>query len=102
MINYKRIKEICGYLDAEVYGKGCNFLNEDEDEISFYSRDYCHDISFEDLIEWYIKRISYTDSEIDEDTNTSFDAIDKNVNLLMELIKIYSIYNVVNKIKTLI
>ena len=37
-----KIKEICSYLDVEVYGKQCNFLEDDD---TFYSRDYCHNIS---------------------------------------------------------
>lgn len=55
----KRIKEICGKLDADIYWKGCNFLeNEDDDEIpTFYSRDDCRSISFRELLLWYLPRL---------------------------------------------
>lgn len=55
----KRIKEICGELDGDIYWKDCNFLeNEDDDEIpTFYSRDDCHSISFRDLLLWYLPRL---------------------------------------------
>lgn len=55
----KRIKEICGKLDADIYWKGCNFLeNENDDEIpTFYSRDDCRSISFRELLLWYLPRL---------------------------------------------
>ena len=54
-----RIKEICDVLDADIYWKGCNFLeNEEDDEVpTFYSRDICHSISFRELLLWYIPRL---------------------------------------------
>jgi len=97
MINYDRIREICEYLDVEIYGKDCNFI--DEDSVTFYSRDYCHSISFEELIKWYIKRIDIIDVDEDCDANIVVDKVDKNIEYLMELIKIYSIYNVINQLK---
>ena len=55
----ERIKEICDILDADIYWKDCNFLeNEDDDEVpTFYSRDECHSISFRELLLWYLPRL---------------------------------------------
>lgn len=63
----KRIKEICGELDGDIYWKGCNFLeNEDDDEIpTFYSRDDCHSISFRELLLWYLPRLGSWQDEPD-------------------------------------
>lgn len=55
----RKIEEICGELDADIYWKNCNFLeNEDDDEIpTFYSRDDCCSISFRELLLWYLPRL---------------------------------------------
>lgn len=55
----ERIKEICEILDANIYWKGCNFLEneEDEDIPTFYSRDECRSISFRELLRWYLPRL---------------------------------------------
>lgn len=70
MSKLKRIKEICENLDADIYGKCCNFiendLENDEDltELpTFYSRDFCKSITFKELLRWYLPRIG---SWIDE------------------------------------
>lgn len=54
-----RIKEICEILDADIYWKNCNFLeNEEDDEVpTFYSRDKCYSISFRELLLWYLPRL---------------------------------------------
>ena len=61
----ERIKEICDILDADIYWKDCNFLeNEDDDEIpTFYSRDECHSISFRALVLWYLPRLGSWQNE---------------------------------------
>ena len=63
----ERIKEICDILDADIYWKDCNFLeNEDDDEIpTFYSRDECHSISFRELLLWYLPRLGSWQDEPD-------------------------------------
>ena len=63
----ERIKEICGILDADIYWKDCNFLeNEDSDEVpTFYSRDKCHSISFRELLLWYLPRLGNWQDEPD-------------------------------------
>lgn len=63
----KRIKEICEKLDGDIYWKGCNFLeNEDDDEIpTFYSRDDCQSISFRELLLWYLPRLGSWQDEPD-------------------------------------
>ena len=55
----EKIKEICNELDTDIYWKGCNFLeNEEDDDIpTFYSRDECHSISFRELLRWYLPRL---------------------------------------------
>lgn len=62
-----RIKEICGELDADIYWKDCNFLeNEEDDDIpTFYSRDECHSISFRELLLWYLPRLGNWQDEPD-------------------------------------
>ena len=61
----ERIKEICNILDADIYWKDCNFLeNEDDDEVpTFYSRDECHSISFRELLLWYLPRLGSCQDE---------------------------------------
>ena len=63
----ERIKEICDILDADIYWKDCNFLeNEDDDEVpTFYSRDECHSISFRELLLWYLPRLGSWQDEPD-------------------------------------
>lgn len=63
----KRIKEICGELDADIYWKDCNFLEneEDEDVPTFYSRDESHSISFRELLRWYLPRLGSWQDEPD-------------------------------------
>lgn len=70
MSKLKRIKEICDYLDADVYGKRCNFIELDLDNIdyvtyekymielpTFYSRDLSKSITFKELLKWYLPRL---------------------------------------------
>ena len=63
----KRIREICEELDADIYWKNCNFIeNDEDDEIpTFYSRDECHSISFKELLLWYIPRLGSWQDEPD-------------------------------------
>lgn len=96
-----RLKEIIGILDGNGYGKDCNFLDEDKLEdgvIEFYSRDYCHNISFRELIKWYLSRLYYNDYLDDlEETQEKWYAetkyAEEQENLLMELVDIYTYYN---------
>lgn len=55
----KRLKEILEELDGDIYWKSCNYINDiDEFEIpSFYSRDMCKNITFEELLLWYLSRL---------------------------------------------
>ena len=50
----ERLKEILGILDADIYWKDCNFIEdtETEDMPTFYSRDYCRSITFKELLLW--------------------------------------------------
>lgn len=85
-----RIKEICTKLDAKAYGKECNFLTDD---MEFYSRDYCRNISFRELIKWYLSNIDL----IDEDYETNEEVqneINNRQELLLKLIDIYSVHKV--------
>ena len=71
-----------------MYGKDCNYLDPHEDKLIFYSRDYCHNISFEELLKWYIKRIDCVDA--DEGDEDYLRRIDNNLNNLIEFIKVCS------------
>ena len=88
-----KIKEICSYLDVEVYGKQCNFL---DDYDNFYSRDYCYNINFRELIKWYIERINYTEEEAGV---CERGVVNTNIEYLMELIDIYSVYRIMKIIR---
>jgi len=61
----KRIKDICGELDADIYWKDCNFLeNEEDNEMpTFYNRDECHSISFRELLLWYLPKLGQWQDE---------------------------------------
>lgn len=101
----KRLKEIIGILDADIYWKQCNFLQEDSDEIQFYSRDKCKNISFKELLLWYLPQLgSWQDepncNECDKDYKCTIceeGIADQKVkqihyNLFLELIDIYAFY----------
>ncbi len=108
----KRIREICGELDADIYWKDCNFLeNEEDDEIpTFYNREECHSISFRELLLWYLPRLGQWQDEpnCNECNHKDCDnfihmedcesmVMDKNVkqrhySLYLELIDIYAYY----------
>lgn len=55
----ERLKEILGILDADIYWKDCNFIEDTEtkDMPTFYSRDYCRSITFKELLIWYLPRL---------------------------------------------
>lgn len=98
----ERLKEIVGFLDSNAYGKNCNFLDEDvlEDDgtVQFYSRDYCHNISFKELLKWYLSRLYYNDyldglDEEKEKWDVKAKFAEEAENLFMELVDIYVFYN---------
>ena len=91
--SHERIREICNYLDVDCYGKNCNFLQEDDDNgLLFYSRDLCHNITFRELLEWYIPRLGNFDLDIHEDIAS---AKENQLETFMELIEIYSYYKMI-------
>jgi hypothetical protein len=110
----ERLKQILEELDADIYWKCCNFLQDDPDEefeIEFYSRDLCHNISFKELLLWYLPRLGDWQDEPDCDDcdkvkcsnfrhceNCDELTMDKQVkerhyNLFLELVDIYTYYN---------
>ena len=115
----KRIKEICDILDADIYWKDCNFLeNEDDDEVpTFYSRDECHSISFRELLLWYLPRLgSWQDEPCCDDCdhkdcdnfmhmdNCKDMVLDKEIKkkhyeLFLELVDIYAYYTQQDHVK---
>ena len=115
----KRIKEICDILDADIYWKDCNFLeNEDDDEVpTFYSRDGCHSISFRELLLWYLPRLgSWQDEPCCDDCdhkdcdnfmhmdNCKDMVLDKEIKkkhyeLFLELVDIYAYYTQQDHVK---
>ena len=110
----KRIKEICEKLDGDIYEKGCNFLeNEDDDEIpTFYSRDDCHSISFRELLLWYLPRLGSWQDEPDYNDCNDFRHIEncrkmvldeqikkRHYELFLELVDIYAYYTQQDHIK---
>ena len=98
-ISTKHIDEICSELDVDCYGKQCNFTEETEQGLQFYSRDYCYNISFRDLIEWYIPKLGYFDGLDENDYKAQQECCEKQLKLFMELIDIYAVYRVIDKIK---
>lgn len=97
MLNINRINEICNNLDVDTYGKGCNFINADDGIITFYSRDYCRNISFNELIRWYLGRIDLIDEEdLESDVIPSY--LNHRYDLFMELIDFYSNYRILEKL----
>ena len=106
----ERISEIINELDGSCYGKGCNYLVDGQvgkDNMPcFYSRDYCYNISFEDLIKWYIPRLGNFDEDYwDEERAPTKEELEQHnkwaeeqLNLFMELINIYSVYRILSKI----
>lgn len=94
MINIERVKYVCGNLDIDLYGKGCNYPAYEDGKLIFYSRDYCYNISFGDLIKWYLGYINL----IDEDDYASREEInlclERRYDLLIELIEIYTFYKI--------
>ena len=115
----ERIKEICDILDADIYWKDCNFLeNEDDDEVpTFYSRDECHSISFRELLLWYLPRLgSWQDEPCCDDCdhkdcdnfmhmdNCKDMVLDKEIKkkhyeLFLELVDIYAYYTQQDHVK---
>lgn len=103
----ERLKEIVGYLDCDIYWKQCNFLDEDTLEngkVEFYSRDECKNISFRELLLWYLPRLGdWQDapdcSECDKECSKCEEGIldrkvkQKHNELFLELIYIYVFYN---------
>lgn len=98
MDNINKIKELCGRLDADIYGKNCNFIADDADaEIEFYSRDYCRNITFKELIKWYIERINC--NQYDENYQDDYlQDFERNIEILIELIEAYSIEKTIRKL----
>lgn len=90
-----RIREICGHLDVDCYGKDCNFI-QDEDELIFYSRDFCHEITFRELLKWYLPNYHYSD--IEEDDAGWNKCIEAKTDMMLELIDLYAQYKMVKKI----
>lgn len=114
-----RIKEICGTLDADIYWKDCNFIeNEDDDDIpTFYNRDICHSISFRELLKWYLPRLGdwqdeHNCNDCDHEKCKNFTQIDKcedmeidkqikegHYSLFLELVDIYAYYTQQDHVK---
>jgi hypothetical protein len=101
----ERIKEILGELDCDIYWKDCNFPTEVNGELMFYSRDDCKNISFKDLLKWYIPRLGDFQGDLDcEDCNEeckdceypsiSAGVWSKHLDLFLELIDYYSLYRI--------
>ncbi len=108
----EKIIDICDELDADIYWKRCNFLeNEEDDEIpTFYSRDECRSISFRELLLWYLPQLGWHQDVPDcndcdrkacdrfrHTENCQSMATDKQVRerhyqLFMELVDIYAFY----------
>lgn len=115
----KRIMEICEELDADIYWKDCNFLeNEEDDEVpTFYSRDECHSISFRELLLWYLPRLGeWQDEPCCDDCDhkkcknfTNMDNCkqfvldgqvkDKHYSLFLELVDVYAYYTQQDHVK---
>ena len=107
----KRIMEICSELDADIYWKECNFLeNKDDDEIpAFHNRDM-GTISFRDLLLSYLPRLGEWENEPDcdrcngkacnnfvhigkcEDMVADRKIKNKHYELFLELVDIYAYY----------
>lgn len=102
-----RIKEILGELDADVYWKNCNFPTEVNGELMFYSRDMCKNISFKELLKWYMPLLGeFQDQDDDKciDCNKSCNeceysalsssVLNRHCELFFELIDYYSLYRI--------
>lgn len=91
------IKDICGHLDSDGYGKQCNFLQDDEDDIKFYSRDLCEDITFRELLKWYLPRIhNYENENTPNDILSKY--MDQKEDMFMMLVDLYAHYKMIKKI----
>lgn len=120
MIKMKeRIREICGELDADIYWKDCNFLNNDDDEEipTFYNRDIGHTISFREVLMWYLPGLgswqdepncddcdhkacsNYTHIENCEDMVTDGKVKERHYSLFLELVDIYAYYTQQDHVK---
>lgn len=97
-------------LDCDCYGKSCNYLefNKSIDNMpSFYSRDYCYNISFKKLLKWYIKHLGifehdylYEDRKpTEKETLIHTEMVEKQLDVFMELIDIYSVYRLLSKLE---
>lgn len=105
-----RVRVILDLLDPDCYGKNCNYLCEDkliDNMPSFYSRDYCRNISFKELLEWYIKRLGRFENDCyleegrvptEEEVECHNKMVENQLKLFMELIDIYSVYRVMSKL----
>lgn len=101
----ERIKEILGELDADIYWKDCNFPTEVNGELMFYSREECRNITFKELLRWYIPRLgdyqddcSGCDDTKDcrecENLPISAGVMNRHCELFFELIDYYSLYRI--------
>jgi len=107
----ERLKEILDYLDCDIYWKNCNFIQDysESEEIVFYSRDLCRNITFRELLLWYLPRLGryqdepncdecdndYKCTECEEGKNAEI-VQKKHHELFLELIDIYSIHKFKN------
>lgn len=103
MVLYKkdldRIDEICGYLDCDIWGKRCNFIQYrgGGDCLLFYNRDFCKEITFKELIKWYLPRYSSLDDEEEDDYEIFYKRLNEKTDMLMELIDFYFLYRTVDE-----
>ena len=112
----ERLKEILGILDADIYWKDCNFIEdtETEDMPTFYSRDYCRSMTFKELLIWYLPRLGswqdepkcdeyecrygckkcndFLDMDQCEDHVLGMKIKERHYELFMELVDIYAFY----------
>ena len=120
---WKKNKRNCGKLDADIYWKDCNFLENDEylldttDMVYSYSRDKCHSMSFRELLLWYLPRLgSWQDEPCCDDCvhkdcdnfmhmdNCKDMVLDKEIKkkhyeLFLELVDIYAYYTQQDHVK---
>lgn len=112
----KRLREILGILDADIYWKDCNFIEDENTKLmpTFYSRDLCKSLTFRELLSWYLPRLGFwqdepvctesecqyeckkcnqfTDMENCEDYVLDVKVKKRHYELFMELVDIYAYY----------